>query len=160
MQLTGQPFVGVPSPAAAGGRAVLGPVESTGFAASPELHEEVFGAASFVVRCRSTAEMPRLEGKLAATVQAKPDRPNNFFPCSNVRPVESCSAAGRPKFRSVTAWRMTAFTVHFRQSCRLGENPCHRTVSRPVAHQDVPAELLPGVFRDESAEPAQRRVTK
>lgn len=160
MQLTGQSFIGVPSPAAAGGPAVLGPIEPTGFGPSPELHEEVFGAASCVVRYRSAAEVLRLEGKLAATVQANPVRANNFFTCSKERPVECCSAAGRPGFGSVTAWRMTGPTVHLGPSKKLGENPCHRTVSRPVAHQDVPAELLPGVLPDESGEPARRRVAK
>jgi 2,5-dioxopentanoate dehydrogenase len=147
------------------GRAVSGPTQgqaalfvtdAAAFASHRDLGEEVFGAASLVVRCPDVAAMialaESLEGQLTATVQADSadiDRARALMPVLERRVgrilfngfptgVEVCHAMvhGGP-YPSTSDGRSTS----------VGTLAIRRFL-RPVCYQDVPADLLPEAIQD------------
>jgi alpha-ketoglutaric semialdehyde dehydrogenase len=133
------------------GRAALYATDASRLLADAQLEEEIFGAASLLIRCRDVAELravaERLQGQLTATVQlAAPDLPLarqllpilerqagriliNGFPTG----VEVCHAMvhGGP-YPATSDGRSTS----------VGTLALRRFM-RPVCYQDFPAELLP-----------------
>jgi 2,5-dioxopentanoate dehydrogenase len=148
------------------GRAALFATEARTFLAETQLHEEVFGAASLLIRCKDAAELcevgERLEGQLTATLQLEPgDLPLarrllpilerqagrilvNGFPTG----VEVCHAMvhGGP-FPSTSDGRSTS----------VGTLAIRRFL-RPVCYQDMPAALLPEALADANPLGLWRRV--
>jgi acyl-CoA reductase-like NAD-dependent aldehyde dehydrogenase len=164
-EIVAQPGVerlaGDDAPAEAGGLDVpvtLVTVDADTFRATPILHEEHFGAAGVIVRCRDLAEMTALAatlpGSLTATLHAEADE---------VAALGELVAAlrdragrlvwnGYPTGVAVThamhhggPWPSTTFPAH----TSVGTAAIERFL-RPVAYQDYPPALLPPVLRDEN----------
>ncbi|MGY0792142.1 aldehyde dehydrogenase (NADP(+)) [Azospirillum argentinense] len=136
------------------------------FLADPDLQDEVFGAASLLIRCPDAATMrtvaERLEGQLTATVQMEPadgDAVAALLPTlerkagrilANGWPtgVEVCHAMvhGGP-FPATSDSRTTS----------VGTLAIRRFL-RPVCYQDIPAALLPESLRDGNPLSLWRRI--
>jgi NADP-dependent aldehyde dehydrogenase len=163
-RLTGNPAVtvlarGQRPEAAAGGQAVLAAVEADHFTGDESLEQEVFGAASLVVRAATADDLVELarslEGQLTATVHADPsDHPL----AARLLPVLE-RIAGRVLFdgwpTGVTVGHAMVHGGPFpatsdSRTTSVGTRAIERFL-RPVSYQDVPAGLLPEVLRDESA---------
>ncbi len=137
-------------------QAALFVTDAETFLRDRRLHEEVFGPAAIIVRCRSTAQLREvaesLEGQLTATLHWEaPDLPamrelmpvlerksgrilTNGFPTG----VEVCHAMvhGGPHPATSDARFTSVGTLAIRRFLR------------PVCYQDVPAEALPEALRD------------
>jgi alpha-ketoglutaric semialdehyde dehydrogenase len=147
-------------------RAVLYATNATAFLADPNLHEEMFGAASLLVRCRDEQELLRvlhhLEGQLTATLHfTDADLPlaRKLLPVlerkagrilANGWPtgVEVCHAMvhGGP-WPATTDVRATS----------VGTAALERFL-RPVCYQDLPDELLPPELREDNPLKLKRLV--
>lgn len=136
------------------------------FLADPQMQEEIFGASSLVIRCKTMADMGRvaehLEGQLTATIQMDDDDASivrqllpvlerkagrilvNGFPTG----VEVCHAMvhGGP-FPATSDARMTS----------VGTLAIRRFL-RPVCYQDLPDSLLPEALRQENPMQLARRI--
>jgi 2,5-dioxopentanoate dehydrogenase len=147
-------------------RAAFFATQARTFLAETQLHEEVFGAASLLIRCKDFAELcevgERLEGQLTASVQLEEadlllarrllpilERKVgrivvNGFPTG----VEVCHAMvhGGP-FPSTSDGRSTS----------VGTLAIRRFL-RPVCYQDMPAALLPSALADANPLGLWRRV--
>ncbi|MBL1376342.1 aldehyde dehydrogenase (NADP(+)) [Zobellella iuensis] len=139
-------------------RAGLYVTDADAFLAETALHEEVFGSASLVIRCRSLADFGRvaeaLEGQLTATLQLDEgdvDSARALLPvlerkagrilCNGYPTgVEVCHAMvhGGP-FPATSDSRTTS----------VGSAAISRFL-RPVCYQDLPAALLPAELRDDN----------
>lgn len=132
-------------------RPALLATDAAGFLADSGLQREVFGASSLVVRCRDTAQLRQvadsLEGQLTATVHAAPA---DHGAASQLLPILELRA-GRILFDGwPTGVEVGHAMVHGGPFPATSDS---RTTSvgtaaidrfrRPVAYQDVPAELLP-----------------
>ncbi|HEX5788655.1 MAG TPA: aldehyde dehydrogenase (NADP(+)) [Woeseiaceae bacterium] len=146
------------------GRGALFAVAGDALVDSPEIMDEVFGAASVVVRCRDEtallALLDNLEGQLTATLHLTPaDHPlaARLLPVLERRAgrilvngwptgVEVCHAMvhGGP-FPATSDSRSTS----------VGTLAIERFL-RPVCYQDVPQELLPPELRDDAADLPRR----
>jgi 2,5-dioxopentanoate dehydrogenase len=139
------------------GRAALFAIDAKDFDAAHA--EEVFGAASTVIRCADIAEMlnvvAHLEGQLTATVHldaADTDVAQQLVPMLE-RKVGRILANGWP-----TGVEVTDAQVHGGpypstsdgRSTSVGTLAIDRFL-RPVAYQDLPAALLPAELRDGDA---------
>lgn len=136
------------------------------FRANPTLHEEVFGAASVVVRVRDTDELDglirSLEGQLTATLHTEPaDR----AVAARLLP-ELETKAGRIVFNGwPTGVEVGHAVVHGGpfpattdpRTTSVGTRAIERFL-RPVAYQDAPAELLPPELDDANSLRIPRRV--
>ncbi len=139
-------------------RAVLFATSASAFLADPNLHEEMFGAASLLVRCRDEQELIKvvshLDGQLTASLQLNAA---DFTFAQQLLPllerkagrilangwptgVEVCNAMvhGGP-WPATTDVRTTS----------VGTAALERFL-RPVCYQDLPSELLPAELRDEN----------
>jgi 2,5-dioxopentanoate dehydrogenase len=140
--------------------------ESASFLSDPEMQEEIFGASSLIIRCKSIDDMravaERLEGQLTATIQMEDeDAPIarqllpvlerkagrilvNGYPTG----VEVCHAMvhGGP-FPATSDARMTS----------VGTLAIRRFL-RPVCYQDLPASLLPEPLKDDNPLRVWRRI--
>ncbi len=136
------------------------------FLEDPELHEEVFGAASLVVLVDDDAQMrliaDRLEGQLTATVHATSG--DHGLAGQLMETLEL--KAGRVLFNGwPTGVEVGHAMVHggpfpatsAPSTTSVGSRAIERFV-RPVAYQDVPADLLPTELRDENPLELWRRV--
>jgi NADP-dependent aldehyde dehydrogenase len=149
-----------------GCRPVLLAARASDFLADSGLHREVFGASSLVVRCRDTAELRKvvdnLEGQLTATVHASAD---DHGEAAQLLPILELRA-GRVLF---DGWPTGVEVGH--AMLHGGPFPAtsdSRTTSvgtaaierfqRPVAYQDVPAELLPAAIAAGNPEGLLRRI--
>lgn len=136
------------------------------FLSDPALHEEIFGAASLVIRCPDVAALravlERLEGQLTATLHMDPEDAEvvrallpvlerkagrilaNGWPTG----VEVCDAMvhGGP-FPATSDSRTTS----------VGTLAIRRFL-RPVCYQDIPDSLLPEALRDGNPLGLWRRV--
>ncbi len=148
------------------GQAALFVTDAASFLANHDLTEEVFGAASLVVRCPDLATMQalaeKLEGQLTATIQfddADIDAARALLPTLERRVgrilfngyptgVEVCHAMvhGGP-FPSTSDGRTTS----------VGTLAIRRFL-RPVCYQDVPAALLPAALQDGNPLGLWRRI--
>jgi alpha-ketoglutaric semialdehyde dehydrogenase len=157
---------GKPASGPTQGQAALFITDATEFAQHVDLEEEVFGAASLVIRCPDVATMralaEKLEGQLTATVHmddgdladARTLLPTlerrvgrivvNGYPTG----VEVCHAMvhGGP-YPSTSDGRSTS----------VGTLAIRRFL-RPVCYQDFPTPLLPEALRDENPEKLWRRL--
>ena len=136
------------------------------FLADTELQEEVFGAASLLIRCGDVAAMKavaeKLEGQLTATVQMDAEdkaavagliptlerKTGRILANGWPTGVEVCHAMvhGGP-FPATSDARSTS----------VGTLAIRRFL-RPVCYQDIPAELLPEAVRDGNPLRLWRRV--
>jgi NADP-dependent aldehyde dehydrogenase len=136
------------------------------FLKDAEMQEEIFGASSLVIRCKSLDDMravaERLEGQLTATIQmeeADADAVRALLPALERRAgrilvngyptgVEVCHAMvhGGP-FPATSDPRSTS----------VGSLAIRRFV-RPVCYQDLPDSLLPQALRDANPLGIWRRV--
>ena len=136
--------------------AALFAVDAQTFVADPELHEEIFGAAALLIRCRHSADLHEvtetLSGQLTATLQMDPaDRPIaaalmtvlerkagrilvNAFP-TGVE-VSHAMVHGGP-FPATSDGRSTS----------VGSLAIRRFL-RPICYQNVPTDLLPPELTD------------
>ncbi|MBK4722653.1 aldehyde dehydrogenase (NADP(+)) [Azospirillum sp. YIM DDC1] len=147
-------------------QAALFETTADAFLADPALQDEVFGAASLMIRCPDTVAMrtvaERLEGQLTATVQMEPadvDAVAALLPTlerkagrilANGWPtgVEVCHAMvhGGP-FPATSDSRSTS----------VGTLAIRRFL-RPVCYQDIPSALLPEALRDGNPLGLWRRI--
>lgn len=150
---TGKPTDGMPGCRA---RAALLATSAEHFLRNPSIHEEVFGPAGLVVRCRNEAELKdaiaALRGQLTGTVHCAPgelDRYTDLVELLTARAgrvlvngfptgVEVCDAMvhGGP-FPASTDSRFTS----------VGTNAIKRFL-RPVCYQSFPEPLLPPALRN------------
>jgi len=148
------------------GQAALFVTDAASFLANHDLTEEVFGAASLVVRCPDLATMQalaeKLEGQLTATIQfddGDADAARALLPTLERRVgrilfngyptgVEVCHAMvhGGP-YPSTSDGRTTS----------VGTLAIRRFL-RPVCYQDVPAALLPAALQDGNPLGLWRRI--
>jgi NADP-dependent aldehyde dehydrogenase len=148
------------------GQAALFVADAAAFTSDESLSEEVFGAASLVIRCPDIAAMramaEKLEGQLTATIQMdKADTADartllpilerrvgrilvNGYPTG----VEVCHAMvhGGP-YPATSDGRTTS----------VGTLAIRRFL-RPVCYQDVPEDLLPASLQDENTLKLWRRI--
>jgi NADP-dependent aldehyde dehydrogenase len=160
-RLTGNPAVtvlarGHQPGAAAGGQAVLATVDADDFTGDESLEQEVFGAASLVVRAASADDLVELarslEGQLTATVHAEP---SDYPLAARLLPALE-RIAGRVLFdgwpTGVTVGHAMVHGGPFpatsdARTTSVGTRAIERFL-RPVSYQDVPEGLLPEVLRD------------
>jgi 2,5-dioxopentanoate dehydrogenase len=138
------------------GQVALFEVDAEGFAADPEVQEEVFGASSVLVRCKDVATMCQLlegmEGQLTATIQmdsADLEHARTLLPTLE-RKVGRILVNGWPAgvevghamvhggpYPSTSDGRTTS----------VGTLAIRRFL-RPVAYQDFSQDLLPDALQD------------
>ena len=151
---------------ASAGRAGLFVTDGATFLANPALHEEVFGAASLVVRVASGDQLreivERLDGQLTATVHAAPgdhEQARRLLPLLEL-------IAGRIVFNGwPTGVEVGHAIVHGgpfpatsdSRTTSVGTLAIDRFL-RPVSYQDVPADLLPEALADDNPLGLWRRV--
>jgi NADP-dependent aldehyde dehydrogenase len=148
------------------GQAALFVTNSAEFAQHVDLEEEVFGAASLVIRCPDVATMrevaEKLEGQLTATIQmddgdvadvhtlilALERKVGRILVNGYPTGVEVCHAMvhGGP-YPSTSDGRSTS----------VGTLAIRRFL-RPVCYQDFPIALLPQALRDENPQKLWRRL--
>lgn len=126
-------------------------VSAAEFAADPMLAEEVFGAASLIVRCTDLAEMARivagLEGQLTATLQLDP---TDEAAAAAILPLLQARAGRVLANGWPTGVEVTPAMVHGGpfpatsdgRSTSVGTLAMARFL-RPVCWQDIPDALLP-----------------
>ncbi|NBE56167.1 aldehyde dehydrogenase family protein [Streptomyces sp. YC537] len=147
-------------------QAALLTVDGDVFRADPELQREMFGAAGLVVRCRDLAHVAAvlraLDGQLTATVHsadADLEAARELLPLLERR-------VGRVLFNGwPTGVEVGHAMVHGgpypatsdSRTTSVGSLAVDRFL-RPVAYQDVPAELLPAPVRDDNPYEVPRLV--
>lgn len=135
------------------GRAALFETSAADFLADPAMQEEMFGAASLVVRCRSEAELfivlGALEGQLTAALHL--DAGDHPLAAKLIPELELL--AGRVLVNGFgTGVEVSPAMVHGGpypstsdgRSTSVGTMAIYRFL-RPVCYQDIPADLLPGL---------------
>ncbi len=141
---------------AAAGRAGLFVTDAATFLANPALHEEVFGAASLIVRVADDGQLvqivERLDGQLTATVHAAAG--DHEQACRLLPLLEL--VAGRIVFNGWPTGVEVGHAVVHGGPFPATSDPRMTSVGtlaierflRPVSYQDVPAELLPPALAD------------
>ncbi|MEV5646738.1 aldehyde dehydrogenase (NADP(+)) [Nocardia sp. NPDC052254] len=147
-------------------RGALFSIDADTFLASETLQQEVFGASSLIVKCRDDAQLAdvteALEGQLTATVHTGP---------SDLGAARDLLArlelkAGRILFNGwPTGVEVGHAMVHGgpypstsdSRTTSVGSLAIERFL-RPVAYQDVPADLLPAPIADGNPEHLWRRI--
>lgn len=133
------------------GAAQLCVADAACFVANPLLHDEVFGPAALLLRCRDEAELlavaEALEGQLTATLQLDPadtQLAQALLPVLE-RKAGRILANGFPTGVEVAPamvhggpWPASSSAAH----TSVGTAAIERFL-RPVCYQDLPAELLP-----------------
>ena len=149
------------------GQAVLFATDAPGFTSDPVVQEEVFGAASVIVRCPDVATMRSLvenmEGQLTATLQL--DDPADIDAARILLPVLE-RKVGRVL---VNGWPTGVEVGHAMvhggpypstsdsRTTSVGSLAIRRFL-RPVCYQDLPSALLPEALRDGNPLNLWRRV--
>jgi 2,5-dioxopentanoate dehydrogenase len=156
---------GKPQSGPAEGRAALFVTTAAAFAADPAMEEEVFGAASLIVRCPDIATMQalaeKLEGQLTATIQMEADDladARKLLPTLERR-VGRILVNGYP-----TGVEVSSAMVHGGpypatsdgRTTSVGTLAIRRFL-RPVCYQDFPEALLPEALRDGNPQGLWRR---
>ncbi|MCE7796329.1 aldehyde dehydrogenase (NADP(+)) [Sphingobium sufflavum] len=148
------------------GVAALFETDADSFARDPALADEVFGAASVVIRCKDMDALAQavagLEGQLTATIHLDP---SDEADAARILPLLADRAGrvlanGWPTGVEVT-WAMVhggpyPATTDGR-STSVGTAAMSRFL-RPVCYQDIPAALLPLAVRDDNPWGLPRRV--
>lgn len=148
------------------GRSALFTTDAAGFLASEELHAEVFGSSSLIVRCADVDEMravaQSLEGQLTATVHADE---SDYDTAAELLPVLELKA-GRILFGGwPTGVEVCHAMVHGGpfpatsdpRTTSVGSRAIERYL-RPVCYQDVPKSLLPSAIADGNPDHLWRRI--
>ena len=149
------------------GQAVLFVTDAQGFKSDPVVQEEVFGAASVIVRCPDVATMRSLvenmEGQLTATLQL--DDPADIDAARTLLPVLE-RKVGRVL---VNGWPTGVEVGHAMvhggpypstsdsRTTSVGSLAIRRFL-RPVCYQDLPEALLPEALRDANPLHLWRRI--
>jgi len=147
------------------GEAALFVTDAAAFAADMELTEEVFGAASLVVRCPDVQTMreltEKLEGQLTATIQMDPgdEADTRILLPALERRVGRILVNGYP-----TGVEVSNAMVHGGpypatsdgRTTSVGTLAIRRFL-RPVCYQDFPVDLLPEALRDPAPNQLWRR---
>ena len=149
------------------GQSVLFATDAPGFKSDPVVQEEVFGAASVIVRCPDVATMRSLvedmEGQLTATLQL--DDPADIDAARILLPVLE-RKVGRVL---VNGWPTGVEVGHAMvhggpypstsdsRTTSVGSLAIRRFL-RPVCYQDLPAALLPEALRDGNPLDLWRRI--
>ena len=149
------------------GQSVLFSTDASGFESDPVVQEEVFGAASVIVRCPDIATMRSLvenmEGQLTATLQL--DDPADVEAARTLLPVLE-RKVGRVL---VNGWPTGVEVGHAivhggpypstsdSRTTSVGSLAIRRFL-RPVCYQDLPAALLPEALREGNPLNLWRRV--
>jgi 2,5-dioxopentanoate dehydrogenase len=149
------------------GQSVLFTTDAPGFRSDPAVQEEVFGAASVVVRCPDVATMrglvENMEGQLTATLQL--DDPADIEAARTLLPVLE-RRVGRVL---VNGWPTGVEVGHAMvhggpypstsdsRTTSVGSLAIRRFL-RPVCYQDLPAALLPEALRDGNPLHLWRRI--
>jgi len=138
------------------GQAALFMTDAESFAADPSLEEEVFGAASLIIRCPDVGTMrtlaEKLEGQLTATIQMDPadlEEARALLPVLERR-VGRILVNGFP-----TGVEVSHAMVHGgpypatsdSRTTSVGTLAIRRFL-RPVCYQDFPADLLPEALKE------------
>ena len=148
------------------GRAALFSVEVATFLATPHLQDEVFGAASLVVRCHDLAQLlaviTALEGQLTIALhldEADTDLARALLPALELK-------AGRVLVNGFgTGVEVGHAMVHGgpfpatsdSRTTSVGSLAIHRFL-RPVSYQNLPQALLPAELQDDNPLGIVRRV--
>ena len=148
------------------GRAALFSVKAADFLANPELHEEVFGSSSLVIRCADDAEMrsvvEALEGQLTAAIHIEEA---DHAAAKAILPLLE-RKAGRILVNGFgTGVEVAHAMVHGGpfpatadgRSTSVGSLAIHRFL-RPVSYQDLPDALLPDALKQANPLGLWRRV--
>jgi alpha-ketoglutaric semialdehyde dehydrogenase len=148
------------------GRGALFQTDLKSFLGDPKLAQEVFGAASLIVRCPDeaglVAAIAPLEGQLTATLQLDPDD----APLAARLVPELELKAGRILANGwPTGVEVSPAMVHGgpfpatsdSRATSVGTLAIDRFL-RPVCYQDLPQALLPAVLRDGQAETLSRQI--
>lgn len=135
---------------------VIHTADISSFVADPELHEEIFGAASLVVRYSDAAELlaaaERLEGQLTATLQladGDTELVRQLLPVLE-RKAGRILAGGWPTGVEVGHAMVHGGPFPATSDARatsVGSLAIDRFL-RPIAYQNLPDELLPEPLRD------------
>jgi len=149
------------------GQAVLFATDAQGFKSDPVVQEEVFGAASVIVRCPDVATMRSLvenmEGQLTATLQL--EDPADIDAARTLLPVLE-RKVGRVL---VNGWPTGVEVGHAMvhggpypstsdsRTTSVGSLAIRRFL-RPVCYQDLPEALLPEALRDANPLHLWRRI--
>jgi NADP-dependent aldehyde dehydrogenase len=157
---------GADSPGGTWGSAMLVAVPADEFLASRELQDEVFGAASVIVRAASADQLldvaRAMEGQLTASVHAT--APDEAL-ASRLLPILE-RKAGRIVFNGwPTGVEVVPSMVHGGpfpatsdgRTTSVGTLAMDRFL-RPVAYQDVPDALLPAALRESNPDAVPRLV--
>ena len=170
-RLTGHPATDVIAQAAGPGPdswgcATLVSTTADAFLAHPDLHDEVFGAASVIVRAGHTSQLLEvaraLEGQLTATIHAAD--PDTLLAAELLPVLER--KAGRILFNGwPTGVEVVPAQVHGgpypatsdSRTTSVGTLAMDRFL-RPVAYQDVPQALLPDAVREANPDRLLRLV--
>lgn len=148
------------------GRAALFSVSGQDFLANPRLHEEVFGAASIVVRCADQAQLEQvidaIEGQL--TIALHMDEPDHALAAILLPALEL--KAGRILVNGFgTGVEVAHAMVHGgpfpatsdARATSVGTLAIARFL-RPVSYQNLPQALLPAELRTDNPLGLARRV--
>ncbi|MCO1337291.1 aldehyde dehydrogenase (NADP(+)) [Kocuria polaris] len=153
------PTANAPAPAIFG-------TDTATFLANPVLHEEIFGAASLVVRYSEAAELvtaaERLEGQLTATLHLTD---TDHTPAAALLPVLERKAGRILANGWPTGVEVGHAMVHGgpfpatsdSRTTSVGSLAIDRFL-RPVAYQNLPAALLPADLRDENPRGLTRQI--
>ncbi|WP_410808944.1 aldehyde dehydrogenase (NADP(+)) [Micromonospora sp. 067-2] len=137
------------------------------FRAQPAAARECFGPASLIVEYDDPAELlaalATVPGSLTATVHAEPGRDGDLVGALLDAAAER---AGRVVFNGWPTGVAVTWAMHHGGPWPATTAPLHTSVGvaairrflRPVAYQDVPAELLPEALRDGNPLGLPRRV--
>lgn len=136
--------------------AALFVVDAQPFLADPGLHEEVFGAASLLVRCRDFAELhdvaKSLPGQLTATLHMEQQ---DWPLAARLIPVLERKAGRIVVNGFPTGVEVSHAMVHGGPFPATSDGRCTsvgslaiRRFLRPVCYQDMPAALLPATLVD------------
>ncbi|GLU35560.1 aldehyde dehydrogenase (NADP(+)) [Trinickia caryophylli] len=141
------------------GQAGIFTTDADSFLAQSALHEEIFGAASLVVRCRDAAQLTALarsvEGQLTATLHLNADDARDTVLARALLPTLE-RKAGRILVNGwPTGVEVTHAMVHGGpwpattdgRSTSVGTAAIERFV-RPVCYQDMPEQLLPEALHE------------
>lgn len=151
------------------GEAALFTTDADSFLAQPALHEEIFGAAALVVRCRDAAQLMALaralEGQLTATLHLNADDARDAVLARTLLPTLE-RKAGRILVNGwPTGVEVTHAMVHGGpwpattdgRSTSVGTAAIERFL-RPVCYQDMPDSLLPEALREANPWQVRRLV--
>lgn len=141
-------------------------IDAPDFAGNPEIHNEIFGPASLIVRCRTEEELAgalkSLQGQLTATVIGEPNEIKRYKYCLDIL----ADKVGRVVFNGVpTGVEVCHAMVHGgpfpattnAHSTSVGAEAIKR-FTRPICFQDCPPALVPEALKNENPLKIMRKV--